>query len=85
MDRIIQWSITNRLFVVIASIGLLVYGVFTVRAMPVDVFPDLTAPTVTVATTARVARVANQGRRREELGMRPTSLADAATGVAPPG
>lgn len=43
------------------------------------------APTVTVATTARVARVANQGRRREELGMRPTSLADAATGVAPPG
>ncbi len=52
MDRIIQWSITNRLFVVIASIGLLVYGVFTVRAMPVDVFPDLTAPTVTVVTEA---------------------------------
>lgn len=52
MDRIIRWSITNRLFVVIASLGLIVHGVVTVVRMPVDVFPDLTAPTVTIVTEA---------------------------------
>jgi len=52
MDRIIHWSIANRLFVVIASLGVLAYGAMTVREMPIDVFPDLTAPTVTVVTEA---------------------------------
>ncbi len=52
MDRIIQWSIANRLLVVIASIGLVAYGVLVTARAPVDVFPDLTAPTVTVVTEA---------------------------------
>src|SRR5688572_27168477 len=52
MDRIIRWSITNRLFVVFASVAVLAYGVITTLRMPVDVFPDLTAPTVTVVTEA---------------------------------
>jgi CzcA family heavy metal efflux pump len=52
MDRIIQWSIANRLLVVIASIGLVAYGVIVASRAPVDVFPDLTAPTVTVVTEA---------------------------------
>jgi len=52
MDRIIRWSITNRLFVVIASLAVVAYGAFTTARMPVDVFPDLTAPTVTVVTEA---------------------------------
>jgi CzcA family heavy metal efflux pump len=52
MDRIIQWSITNRLLVVIVSLGLLAYGTITTLRSPVDVFPDLTAPTVTVVTEA---------------------------------
>ena len=52
MDRIIQWSIANRLFVLVAAAGVLVYGAVIVREMPVDVFPDLTAPTVTVVTEA---------------------------------
>jgi CzcA family heavy metal efflux pump len=52
MDRIIQWSITNRLLVVIMSLGLLAYGSITALRAPVDVFPDLTAPTVTVVTEA---------------------------------
>jgi len=50
MDRTISWSIANRLFVVIAALGLLIYGVITTLRMPVDVFPDLTAPSVTVVT-----------------------------------
>ncbi len=52
MDRIIHWAIANRLLVAIATLGLVAYGTYiTVRA-PVDVFPDLTAPTVTVVTEA---------------------------------
>ena len=52
LDRLIQFSLKNRLFVVIAALGLSVYGVVTALRMPVDVFPDLTAPTVTVVTEA---------------------------------
>jgi|CXWL01.1.fsa_nt_gi CzcA family heavy metal efflux pump len=52
MNRLIQWSIDNRMLVVAASVLLIVLGVDTARKMPVDVFPDLTAPTVTVLTEA---------------------------------
>ncbi|OJH35738.1 efflux RND transporter permease subunit [Cystobacter ferrugineus] len=52
MNRLIRWSIDNRLLVVAASVLLLILGVETARKMPVDVFPDLTAPTVTVITEA---------------------------------
>ncbi|MDQ3364744.1 MAG: efflux RND transporter permease subunit [Myxococcota bacterium] len=52
MDRIIQWSIANRLLVVIVSVGLMVYGAVVALRAPVDVFPDLTAPTVTIVTEA---------------------------------
>jgi CzcA family heavy metal efflux pump len=50
LNRIIQWSIKNRLVVVIAAIGLLIYGGVVAFRAPVDVFPDLTAPTVTILT-----------------------------------
>ena len=36
MDRIIRWSITNRLFVVIASLAVVAYGAYTALRMPVD-------------------------------------------------
>jgi len=50
LNKIIQWSIKNRLIVLVFAAALLVYGgVLAVRA-PVDVFPDLTAPTVTILT-----------------------------------
>lgn len=52
MDRIIHWSIAHRLLVVIISIGVLVYGTVKALDAPIDVFPDLTAPTVTVVTEA---------------------------------
>jgi CzcA family heavy metal efflux pump len=52
MDGVIQWSLKNRLFVVVAAIALSVYGAITAVRMPVDVFPDLTAPTVTILTEA---------------------------------
>jgi copper/silver efflux system protein len=50
LNRIIQWSLDNRLLVMIAASGLLIYGsIVTVRS-PIDVFPDLTAPSVTIVT-----------------------------------
>jgi len=45
-------SLANRLLVIIASLVLVGYGVFTLSRMPVDVFPDLNKPTVTVMTEA---------------------------------
>ena len=50
LNKIIQWSIKNRLIVLIAASVLLVYGGIVAVRAPVDVFPDLTAPTVTILT-----------------------------------
>lgn len=50
LDRIIQWSLNNRILVLVGAMALLVYGGVVTTRMPVDVFPDLTAPTVTILT-----------------------------------
>src|SRR5262245_17896705 len=50
LNEIIQWSLNNRLLVIIAAVALLIYGGLVVYRSPVDVFPDLTAPTVTILT-----------------------------------
>ena len=52
LDRIIQWSLDNRLLVVVGAIALIVYGGIVAARTPIDVFPDLTVPTVTVLTEA---------------------------------
>ena len=52
LDRIIQWSLTNRVVTLFGAGVLLVVGAWAALTMPVDVFPDLTAPTVTVLTEA---------------------------------
>ena len=53
IDALISWSLRNRAAVLVAAGLLLVLGSYTAIKMPVDVFPDLTAPTVTVITEAR--------------------------------
>lgn len=45
-------SLRNRLLVIIASLALMGYGAFTLSRTPVDVFPDLNKPTVTIMTEA---------------------------------
>ncbi|PAU95813.1 CusA/CzcA family heavy metal efflux RND transporter [Aliifodinibius salipaludis] len=52
LDAIIKGSLRHRLVVVVTSIVLFFAGAYVVINMPVDVFPDLTAPTVTVMTEA---------------------------------
>ncbi len=53
MKRLIEWSIDHRWMVTIGSLLLLAAGWWSARDMPIDVFPDLTAPTVTVLTEGR--------------------------------
>lgn len=53
LNKIIQYSLHNRLLVMIAAVALLVWGSITANNMEVDVFPDLNAPTVVVMTEAQ--------------------------------
>ena len=50
LNRIIEWALRNRLLVLIAASALLIYGGIVTYHAHVDVFPDLTAPTVTILT-----------------------------------
>lgn len=52
LDKIIRFSLQNRLFILIAAVLLMVGGIYTTANMDVDVFPDLNAPTVVVMTEA---------------------------------
>jgi len=47
---LLENSLANRLLVIIASVVLMTYGAFTLTKTPVDVFPDLNKPTVTIMT-----------------------------------
>ena len=49
---IIHTSLKQRLLVIGVSLLLVIYGALTLRQMPVDVFPDLNKPTVTLMTEA---------------------------------
>lgn len=49
---IVNTSLKSRLFVLAFALILMVYGAITASRMPVDVFPDLNKPTVTVMTEA---------------------------------
>ncbi len=51
-EAIVNASLKQRLIVVCVSLLLVIYGALTVRQMPVDVFPDLNKPTVTLMTEA---------------------------------
>jgi CzcA family heavy metal efflux pump len=52
MDWMIRGSLRNRAAVLAVALILVAAGAWVAWAMPVDVFPDLTAPTVTVITEA---------------------------------
>lgn len=48
IDGLIRWSLRNRALVLALAAGFLAWGGYLLSTIPVDVLPDLTAPTVTV-------------------------------------
>ncbi|WP_316930796.1 efflux RND transporter permease subunit [Porphyromonas canoris] len=60
IDNIIRFSLKNRLVILLASVLLIIGGIYSSGKMDVDVFPDLTAPTVVIMTDA-------QGMATEEV------------------
>ncbi len=52
LNRIIHWSLQNRITVLVLSAMIMILGVLTLIRMDVDIFPDLNAPTVTIMTEA---------------------------------
>lgn len=53
LDKIIYYSLHNRIVVLICSVLLTLAGLYTASHMDVDVFPDLNAPTVVIMTEAK--------------------------------
>ncbi|MCD8184490.1 MAG: efflux RND transporter permease subunit [Bacteroides sp.] len=52
LNKIIQFSLQNRILVLVASVLLLIGSTYTAMHTEVDVFPDLNAPTVVIMTEA---------------------------------
>ena len=52
LNRIIKFSLDNKLLVFLAMVLVVVGGIYSAKNIEVDVFPDLTMPTVTVLTDA---------------------------------
>lgn len=52
LNKIIYYSLHNRLVVLVCSLLLMIAGAYTATKMDVDVFPDLNAPTVVIMTEA---------------------------------
>jgi heavy-metal exporter, HME family len=51
-NGLLNFSLNNRLLILISGVVLMAYGAFTLSRTPVDVFPDLNKPTVTIMTEA---------------------------------
>ena len=52
LNRIIKFSLNNKLLVLLAVVLVTVGGIYSARKIEVDVFPDLTMPTVVILTDA---------------------------------
>ncbi|MBM2814583.1 MAG: CusA/CzcA family heavy metal efflux transporter [Ignavibacteria bacterium] len=52
LNKILNFSLSNRIVVLITGVIIMVVGIFVAKDMEVDIFPDLSAPTVVVMTDA---------------------------------
>ena len=51
IKSIIQWSIVNRFFVILAALMILAVGLYSLKNTPVDALPDLSDVQVIIKTT----------------------------------
>ena len=51
-NAIVRGSLANRILVLVAAVAMSIYGLVTLSRLPVDVFPDLNRPTVTLMAEA---------------------------------
>mgnify|MGYP000967719102 CR=1 FL=1 len=66
LDKLIKFSLHNRLLVVAAAALVLVYGAYTALRLPIDVLPDLNRPRVTIFLESN--GLAPVGNSPEEFG-----------------
>ncbi len=52
LDKIIEFSLKNKLIIIFIALIILILGIYFTYNINIDVFPDLTAPTVTILTEA---------------------------------
>ncbi|NRA10475.1 MAG: efflux RND transporter permease subunit, partial [Crocinitomicaceae bacterium] len=72
LNKILDISLKNRFLVLMAAVVLSLSGVYIVKSMEVDVFPDLTAPTVTILTESHgmdAEKVERQVTHKIETGL----------------
>lgn len=55
LNRIIHWSIHNKLIVAVLTLGLIVWGLFSLKQLPIDAVPDITNNQVQIVTQAPAA------------------------------
>ena len=63
IDALIRWSLAHRAAVLALAAAFLVWGGWTASRIPLDVLPDLTAPTVTIARRRHRAWIRSRSRR----------------------
>ena len=52
LNRIIHWSIQNKLIVAVLTLGIIVWGLFSLSKLPIDAVPDITNNQVQIVTVS---------------------------------
>ena len=54
LDRIIRFSIYNKTIILLATLALVLVGIFNLKNLPIDALPDITNNQVQILTTSSV-------------------------------